>query len=159
MTKEITKAYILQQLEDRFKLREYQKEDFLFSETVIPVYNIESHLFKWAVAFVEAAITTTGGKHFFIVPDTERWVLNGYNVIFMGAGAYTVAGIYITRADSGTDLFYYLDLAAGQSVSYIHHLSREVVLNPGDRLSANIDGFTTTQNLRLYIDYRIEELR
>ena len=44
MTKEITKSFILQQIQDKFRLREFTAENFLFSETVIPIYNVENHL-------------------------------------------------------------------------------------------------------------------
>ena len=158
MTKEITKASILQQIQDKLKLREFEPANFLFDETVIPVYDISNHLGKAIVGYGEEAITTIGGVTFYTVPDNERWFLTGYNVIFMGAGAYTVAGAYITRLTYPLN-FMYLDLTAAQTVSYAVNLPKALMLQPGDTLNINIDGYTSPQDLRLYIDVWKEEIR
>jgi len=75
-------------------------------------------------------------------------------------GVYTVAGAYILRRDRalGTD-FSYLDLTAAQSVSYLRTLPEPVTLEAGDTLLVNIDGYTSTGDLTLHIDYRKEEIR
>ena len=159
MTKEITKAFILQQMQDKFKLRELDPEIFRFSEEVVPVYNIEQHLEAWKARYTEISITGTGATHIINVPDYERWSLWRYDVVFMGAGAYTVAGIYTRRAADTITSFCYLDLGVAKSASYHIELSQPVVLQPGDRLYVNVDGYTSPQNLRLYYDYKIEEIR
>ena len=157
MTKEITKAYIMQQMQDKFKLRELTPEIFSFLETVMPVYNIEQHLLRRVCRFVEASITATAGILFFLVPDNERWTFDKYDVVFMGAGGYTVAGAYIKR--TGYTDSVYLDLTAGQSVSYHVGLPVAQVLDPGDSLRVTVDTYTSPQNLRLYLDYTVEEIR
>ena len=159
MTKEITKAFILQQMQDKMKLRELEPEIFSFSEMVIPVYNIEQHLQLWRMTFTEKSVTTTGGLIFFTVPHNERWYLRAYDVVFMGAGAYTVAGVYATRVNSSPYSSVYLDMTAGQTVSYHHDLPNLLPLEPGDCLYINVDGYTSTQDLRLYIDFMREEIR
>ena len=159
MSKEITKAFILQEMQDKFKLRELEPEVFSFSETVIPVYNVEQHLEEWKADFIERSITGTGAEAFFVVPDDEKWSLWRYDVIFMGAGAYTVAGMYTRRRKDAVTDFCYLDLGAAKSASYHIELSVPVVLMPGDFLAVNIDGYTSTQNLRVYIDYLMEKVR
>ena len=158
MTKEITKAFILQQMQDKFKLREFEASPFLFSEIVSPVYNIEQHLEEMCTRYVERAITSTGGQWFLTIPDNERWHLKRYDVVFMGVSTFTVAGVYIERINrSPADSYIYLDLEAAQSVSY--HKDVDVILNPGDDVSISIDGYTSTLNLRLYYDYLREEIR
>ena len=158
MTKEITKAYILQEIEDKFKLRELTPETFRFSEEVVPIYNIGPHLSRGVIKYVQKNITSAGSMSFFAVPGTEAWVLNSYNVIFMGAGAFTVAGVYVTRAPNHADAMY-LDLTAAQTVSYSNNLPKPVMLRSGDIIAINVDGFTSAQNLRLYIDVTKEDVR
>ena len=159
MTKEITKAIILQELQDKLKLREFKTAPFLFDETVVPIYDIGSHLGQWSTWYDGRDITSADGQNFFTVPDDELWQLAQYDVVFM-SGVYTVAGVYIVRKnkrDAAT--FIYLDLAAAQSVSYHVELQKTVVLQPGDEININIDGYTSTGTLRLYIDYLVEKIR
>ena len=157
MTKEITKAFILQQIQDKFRLREFEPAKFLFDETVVPVYNIDEHLEEWRQTYVSMSITSTGGSTFQYIPSDERWHLKRYDVVFM-SGVFTVAGVFIVRKSrSPTDAYIYLDLTAAQSVSY--HKETDVILTPGDVIKINIDGYTSTGDLRLYMDYQKEEIR
>ena len=160
MTKEITKAFILQQIQDKFALREFAPEKFLFSEMVMPVYDIEPHLEEWWNRYSQVTITATGAPVLFTVPEDSRWVLTSYDVVFMGAGAYTVAGVILTRRlRNPTDAYIYLDLSAAQTVSYHTELQTPLILGPGDELKVSIDGYTSSQGLRLYIDYIVEKIR
>ena len=159
MTKEITKAVILQEIQDKFKLREFASAKFLFDETVVPVYEIRGHLQSWRSRHAQLSVTAAGSFSFFTVPTTERWTLRSYSVIFM-TGVYTVAGIYILRnLRGGSTDFSYLDLEAAQSTSYLTALPAPTVLEPGDDLRVNVDGYTSTGNLQLHIDYMKEEIR
>ena len=159
MTKEITKAYILQELQDKFKLRDFEAEKFLFSETVIPTYSVQQHVERHISRYDTKSVTSTGELVFITVPDNERWHLNRYVAMFL-TGAYTISGFYIRRPRTEKNTaFIYLDLTAAQSVSYAIELLKPVVMNPGDFLSANIDGYTSTGNLRLDADYVREEIR
>ena len=161
MTKEITKAWILQQLEDEFALRDWESERFLFSETVIPTFDIRSHVQKPTCDWEEKSITGgSAAEWFFAVPQNERWYLSRYNVVFMAAGAYKVTGVFIDRINevSGSS-FIYLDMTLGQTVSYANDLPNPVRLDPGDRILIYIDDFTSTAALRLYIDYIVEVIR
>ena len=159
MTKEITKAFILQQIEDKFKLRELVPQKFTFGEEVCPVYNIEDHLKEFIANYKEHSITATGAHVFFTVPPSQRWRLNRYDVVFMAAGAYTVAGLYVSRAIYGPLKSVYVDLTAGQTTSYHITPPIPIALHSGDAIGINIDGYTSTANLRLYIDYDMEEVR
>jgi len=156
MTKEITKAILLQQLQDRFKLRDYETEKFLFSETVIPIYDIGKLIPHYINGYTSVNITSASAFKFHTVPMNERWQLERYDVVPMGAGAFTIAGVYLQRALSD---FIYLDLEAGQTAAYHVNLPVTVTMEPGDALWVNIDGYTSTQALRLYIDYAVEEIR
>ena len=157
MTKEITKAFILQQIRDKFKLRELTPEKFSFSEMVMPVYNIEQHLEEWWHKYYTVTVTATGAKEFVGVPENERWHLRRYDVVFM-TGAFTIAGIFILRKNKNpVDAYVYLDLTAAQNVSY--HVETDVVLTHGDAIRVNIDGFTSSGDIRLYIDYKREIIR
>jgi len=158
MTKEITKAFILQEMQDKFKLREFVPDVFTFSEQVVPVYNIEQHIEEATQKKAVVSITSATGFLLLNVPPTERWSLNGYTVIFTGAGAFTVSGIYVVRKASPAYLFY-LDLTAGQTVSYTHLLPVPLRLHPGDSLRVLVDGYTSTQDIWMYADYIKEELR
>ena len=158
MTKEITKAFILQQMQDKLKFREWEAAPFLFDETVRPVYNIENHLKTWETRSTLLSVTGTGGLNILSVTQTERITVSGYTVVFYGAGAYTVAGVYLTRKNSST-LFVYLDLTAGQSVAYTVNLPKPVILDSKDKLYVNIDGYTSTQNIEIIMDVSVEELR
>ena len=159
MTKEITKAFIIQQIQDKFQLRELTPEIFRFSEMVVPTYDVEQHLQHWESTTNTVYVTSAANYTFFTVPATERWVLRAYNVIFLGAGAFTVAGIYVLRHTRVNESFVYLDLTAAQTVSYLNTLPEAITLEPGDMLRINVDGYTSAQNLRMDIDYRKETLR
>ena len=160
MTKEITKAIILQEIEDKFKLRELAPDVFAFSELVVPTYNVDPHLRHPYSNVKEMSVTSAGAVSFFVVPSTERWYLRRYDVIFMAAGAYTIAGLYVRRVHklSGSATIY-LDLAAAKSASYHIDLVESVRLDPGDEVLANVDGYTSTANLRVTADYEVEVIR
>ena len=157
MTKEITKAFILQEIEDKFKLRELVPDRFRFSEEVVPVYNVEPHLTKPEVQHTTTSVTSGPTAYwFFTVPQTEKWVLHRYNIIFK-TGVYTVAGLMIYRPDVAK--YMYVDLAAGQSVSYTHDFVKDVVLDARDSIYLYVDGYTSTGDLELRIDVTVEEIR
>ena len=156
MTKEITKAFILQRITDELALRELEPEKFAFSELVVPTYNIERQLKNWRVESKTLSITSTGPKLFFYPAQDERWVINGYSTVFM-TGAYTIAGMYITR-NLGSD-FVYLDLTAAQNTSYTVNLPKPLELLFGDKLIANVDGYTTTGDLMVNVDVNVEKIR
>ena len=157
MTKEITKANILQEMTDKLRLRELMTEKFVFSEMVIPTYNIEQHLEEWWHNFVDVSITGIGGFMFYTIPQNEKWHLKRYDVVFM-TGVYTIAGVYIARKNqSPAAATVYADLTAAQNTSY--HNETDVVLTRGDSILINVDGYTSTGNLRLYIDYMKERIR
>ena len=158
MTKEITKAIILQEIQNKFKLRELSPEIFRFSEEVIPVYGVEPHLGKWSLIEKTLNITSAIGRYFFGVPDNEQWTLRGYTLIFLGAAnAIKVAGVYITRGDS--DVFTYLDLEKNQAVSYRVNLPVPVTLHDPDAVWVNVDEYTSTVDLQLILDVKVEVLK
>ena len=157
MTKEITKAFILQRMTDELALRELEPEKFTFSELVRPVYNIEKHLKNWRIECITKSITATGGVLFFFPAADERWTVNGYSVVFM-TGVFTIAGVYIIR-NRDVDKFVYLDLAAAQNTSYTVNLPKPLEMMSGDRLYINIDGYTSTGDLRMFVDCNLEKIR
>ena len=159
MTKEITKAFILQEIQDKFQLREWIPGKFTFSEEVIPVYNIEPHLLKWVVQARTLSITSATNFDFFEVPPAERWLLRAYMVIFGATGAHKGSGLYVSNRPASPANFIYLDLKAGQDVSYLVNLSCPVVLEPGNHLRYLIDNYTSTQDLTIYVDIQKEEIR
>ena len=159
MTKEITKAFIIQQLEDKFGLRDLEPEVFGFSEKVIPVYDIEQHLKTWEVKCFTTSITGTGGYLFFTVPKTERWLLRAYQLVFYAVGAYKMSGVYISHRPTVAAEYVYLDLKANQTASYLVNLPVPVVLEPGNRLGVNVDTYVSTANLELILDAQVETIR
>jgi len=156
MTKEITKSIVLQEIQDKLKLREFEAANFLFDETVVPTYDIGQHLMKPSVKSFTKSITVAGLHSFFSVPADEKWHLHRYNIIFM-TGAYTVAGMTVTRPEPVD--YVYLDLKAAQSTSYIVDLPKDVVLSSGDDLRVYIDGYTSTGDLLVIIDVTVEKIR
>ena len=160
MTKEITKSIILQKIQDRLGLREFEAAKFLLDETVVPTYDIHHDLEIWRSYFVNtSAITETGAKILTSVPANEKWLLRAYTITFI-SGAITIAGVYVLRSTRRDDTdFSYLDLTAAQSTAYLRTLPEPVVLEPGDALYVNVDGYTSNAILRLNYDYRVEELR
>ena len=158
MTKEITKAFIIQQIEDKFKLRDFEPEKFLFSETVIPVYNIEPHLSAWEVKASTVNITSAEAYTFFTVPDTERWTLRSYQLLFQATGAIKASGLLVSHRPLTADSIY-LDLKKGQEVSYLVNLPQLVVLQPGNLLRVLIDTYVSPQDLIVRIDVKREEIR
>ena len=159
MTKEITKAFILQQIQDKFKLREDIPERFLFGETVIPTYNVEQHLLSWEVKRVAISITSADSFVAFTVPDNERWTLRAYTIIYLAPGAHTGTGMHISARPPGVAWAIYLDMKKGQDVSYLVTLPAPVVLDPGNVLGYLIDTYTMTQSIFVYIDVQVEVIR
>ena len=159
MTKEITKSIILQELENKFGLREFDLAKFLFDETVIPTYDVGQHLGTWYQNRRTVAITGTGAALFYTVPMDEKWHVSRYDVVFM-TGVYSIAGMYIDRVhELAADTTVYLDLKAAQTTSYHIEIATPVVLEPGDLIYANVDGYTSTGDLRIYIDFLREKIR
>ena len=159
MTKEITRSIILQEIQDKFKLREFEPETFTFGEHVVPIYDVGSHLLPWSATLYTRSVTGTGGVLFHTVPQDERWYISSYDMIFM-TGAYTVAGLYIDRVSKEHALALpYLDLKPAQSVSYHVELMKLVRLDAGDSTYVNIDGYTSTGDLRIVADIIKEEIR
>ena len=156
MTKEITKARIIQEIQDKFALRELEPEVFSFSERVIPTYNVEQHLLAWTSKYETVQMTSAAAFEFFEVPENEKWKLRRYDVVFLAAGAYKVTGLYVTRKGS---THVYLDLKKAQTESYHIDLVEPVDLQPGDKIHVLIDDYTSTAGLRVYIDYQIEVVR
>ena len=159
MTKEITNAFILQEIQDKFKMREFDAAKFLFDETVVPVYDIGAHLHRYFVEMVTLSITSAPTAYtFFTVPQDERWTFTNYNITFM-TGAYTVTGVYITRISSGPTHYLYLDQELGRSGSYAISLATPVVLEAGDEIRVLVDGYTSTGDLRVGVDVMKETIR
>ena len=156
MTKEITKSIILQELTDKFKLREFAPAKFLFDETVVPTYDIGPHLIKTVLKTNTLTITGTGGREYFPVPENEKWFLHRYNIIFL-TGAFTIAGAYLAKP--GIADYLYMDLAPAISVSYAVNLPYPAMLEPGEDIAINVDGYTTTGNLEMRIGVTVEEIR
>ena len=156
MTKEITKARIIQEIQDKFALRELEPEVFSFSERVIPTYNVEQHLLAWTAKYETVQMTSAAAFEFFEVPENEKWKLRRYDVVFLAAGAYKVTGLYVARKGSS---HVYLDLKKAQTESYHIDLVEPVDLQPGDKIHVLIDDYTSTAGLRVYIDYQIEVVR
>ena len=156
MTKEITKARIIQEIQDKFKLREMIPEVFAFSETVVPIYDIEQHLTIWETKQSTVSITSASAFVFFVVPQNEKWRLRRYNFVFYNEGAYKVSGLYILR---GASDFLYMDLEKGQTTSYIVQLSQDVILYPGNQVKVLIDTYVSTANLAVKMDVQVEEIR
>ena len=159
MTKEITKSIILQEIQDKLKLREFESAKFLLDETVVPVYDIGYHLGKRFIEMKTVSITAGPDAYvYFTVPENERWAFSNYNITFV-TGVYGVTGLFITRASSGAGAFLYLDQKLGQTSSYPVNLGMDVVLDAGDNISIFVDAYTSTGDLRLGIDVTKEEIR
>ena len=158
MTKEITKAVILQEIQDKFKLREYVPTKFLFDETVVPTYDIGEHL-KHPEVVLKDITVSSGPTAYMIamVPENQRWALHSYNVIFV-TGSYTVAGVMLYQKGLVAD-YLYIDLSAAQSTSYINYLPTELALDPKDRLYVYVDGYTSTGTLNVRLHVTKEEIR
>ena len=159
MTKEITKAYILQEIQDKFKLRDFEPETFRFDEKVVPTYEIGKHLLSMETSISTASVSSAAAFPLYVVPQTERWFLHRYTAVFTGAGAIKTAGISLARAKSGHAHHLYLDLTKNQTMSYAVNLPYPVELESGDKLYVVCDDYTSTQNFILYIDYTKETIR
>ena len=158
MTKEITKAFILQQIQDKFKLRELIEERFTFSENVVPVYDITPHLGEWGVLSKTLSITSATSFLFFTVPPNEQWLLRAYMIVYGMTGAIKGSGVLINKRPPMGG-YIYLDLKKGQEVSYLVNLPICVKLHPGTEIKYLIDSYTTTQDLLIQIDVLKEEIR
>jgi len=157
MTKEITKAIIMQELQDKLQLREFAPGPFLFDETVIPTYDIEPHLKSCTVKQETKTISEATSVVFYVVPMDEEWFLRAYQITFM-TGAYTIAGAFIKRTAVQGD-YIYMDLAAAQSESYLVNLPTIVRANPGSNIAILVDGFTSGGDLRMNLDTAVTRIR
>ena len=79
--KRITRANVMGELVDKFALQEYEREDFLFGEFVVPTYDIGNHVKTWVCEEERKAISANGATHFFLIPVTELWHVRRIDVI------------------------------------------------------------------------------
>ena len=158
MTKEITKAIILQEMQDKLKLREFEPAKFLFDETVVPIYNIEPHLWKWEVSSETKSITSAATFLFFTVPENEEWHIRAYQFIFYNVGAYQISGAYIKRTDAPSN-YIYMDLKENQAASYLVNLPTILTAHPGSEIRVLVDTYVSTANLEMLMDIAVEVLR
>ena len=111
MTKEITKAILLQELKDKFELRDFEAARFLFDETVVPTYDIGEHVKLWESARSRIAIAANGSTHFFRVEMDERWSVRKIDVFNETGGNFDITQVYL-YTDVNTNQFLFHDTVA-----------------------------------------------
>ena len=104
MTKEITKSIILQEMQDKFQLRDFESARFLFDETVIPTYDVGAHVKHWTVTRDRQVVSGNGALFFHVVPYDERWRVRKIDVYSETGGNFDIDQIFIATA--GTEYQY-----------------------------------------------------
>ena len=162
MTKEITKAIILQQIQEKFGLRELESEIFRFSEMVIPIYDIGMHVKNWDLQRYREEITGNGSLHFITVPDNERWKMRRIIVVAEAGGTYNIAIIYIYHPSHSTDnnyIFYNTVAPIAAGTVTIFEFPQDIPVEEGDNIDINISGFSVGGYTSIHILREVETIR
>ena len=107
MTKEITKANILQEIQDKFGLREWEATKFLFNETVMPIYDIDQHVRKWVCIRGRKPIAGNGAVSFFSVPPVERWHVRRLSVFHETGANFDIDQVFFYRGATECQYVFY----------------------------------------------------
>jgi len=155
--KKITKAIILQRLVDRFKLQEYTKEDFVFLEEVLPVYELRPLLVEHAAGSDMSLVSTAGELILITVPDDERWELLTWSYRH-SAGVHTIDTISVVRKKYAVAVYLSMqDIVANDYV--LEHLPQPLTLEAGDTIRQTCNSYTSSGQNILDISYIKERVR
>lgn len=157
--KKITKAILMQQLVDRFKLQEHVREEFVFLEEVLPVFELKSLLDDWDIRYTGAlGVTAISLIKVLEAPMNERITIRDIE-INQASGTFTYISIILVRNKDVVNKLRYYEWGASQSGRSVLNLAQDLVLDPGDYLEVYCDGFTTNGNLFGTFNCLIETLR
>ena len=161
MTKEITKVDIIQQIQDKFKLREFETSSFLFSEKVVPTYDIGQHVKQWALHRDRIEITGNGGAYFPDVPQTEQWRIRRITLIHETGANFDITqfAYYATGEISFDYLFYDTTTPIASGTVKIFQLPQDLILSHGMRFFITIANFVAGGYVAMHTLREVETLR
>ena len=96
--KRITRANIMGELVDKFSLQEYEREDFLFGEFVVPIYDIGAHVRHWVPERFRVQVTGNGDLIAAYVPDNEQWHIRKIDVMNEAGGNFDIDQVYLYKS-------------------------------------------------------------
>ena len=162
MSKEITKSNILVELTDKFGLRDYEREDFLFSEFVLPTYDIGAHTKKWEIARHRKPVGANGVFEFFVVPANEEWRVRRLTLIHETGANFDIDQLYHYNFKVATDINYlFYDTTAPITTGKvkIFEFPADIPMAYQDRLIANVSNYVAGGYISLHILREVTVIR
>ena len=133
MTKEITKANILQEIQNKFGLRDFEPERFLFGEFVTPVYDIEHHVKTWTTIRYRTQVTGNGAVAILLVPGNKEYNIRRVNVLHETGANFDIDQVFFDGQSNAVQYLFY-DTAAPitSGTVKIFALTQDIIMSKND---------------------------
>ena len=161
MSKEITKANILQEIQNKFKLRDFEPEKFLFSEIVTPTYDIGDHVKHWESERFREQITANGVAVMCTVPDNERWRIRKVDVINEAGANYLINQVLFYGSATKNQYLYFNYTGIASGGIELFSLRQDIFMEHGelDTFRINVASFVAGGYASVHILKEVETIR
>ena len=95
------------ELVDKFSLEEHEREDFLFGEFVVPVYDIGAHVANWESIEKRIAISADGPRTFFTIPEDAEWKIRRVDVIHEAGANFDIDQVFFYESTTKHQYLFY----------------------------------------------------
>ena len=146
MTKEITKSIILQEIADKFALRDFEPEKFLFGEYVIPTYDIAPHVRNWVNTRHRIEVTGNGSYQILYVPATERYHVRRMSLLHETGANFDIDQVLIAGLSGSVQYLFYDTVAPITSGTVkIFEFIQDIPMQQGSlwEMMFNVSNFVT----------------
>jgi len=151
--KKCNKALLLQELIEKFDLQQWEYEPLLFAETIIPVYDIHTHLERWTGKSESITITGNGIKNIHTCPKDERWHIRRWGLFQVG-GDFTWDDLQVDRNGVSVPIRHF---DTGQTFT-IYEPYQDLILEANHILQVEI-AYTAEGDLYSFLDVKVEKIR
>ena len=107
MTKEITKASILQEIQNKFGLRDFESERFLFGELVTPIYDIAPHVRNWVTERYRSSVTGNGPVQILYVPADTEYRIRRVSVLHETGANFDIDQVFLEGVGNAVQYLFY----------------------------------------------------
>jgi len=162
MTKEITKANIIQEIQNKFQLREFTPAQFLFDETVVPTYDMGQHVKAWDMSRGRVAVSANGTLIPYAVPETEQWRIRRLSLINETGGNFDVDQIFTYHPSVPTAItyvFYNTASPIGTGTVKIFEFPQDIPMSPGEHVMINISNYVGAGYVSVHMLKEVETIR
>ena len=161
MSKEITKASILQEIQNKFKLRDFEPEKFLFSEMVTPTYDIGDHVKHWESERCREQITANGVTIMCTVPENERWRVRKIDVINEGGANFKINQVFFYGSATKLQYLYFNNAGIASGAVEFFPLEQDIFMEHDEMntLQLNVIDFVAGGYVAVHVLKEVETIR